>query len=150
MTTQRHLPHACAALMLALALPLPAGAAPGQPMSPSEARVAVAAADLDRDGFVSLDEFHQDVLRTWHALDRDHDGYVVLREMLVVVRNDREVNARLRLADKDGDGKLSFKEVVEARMAFFASADVDKDDRLSLREALDYLNRLQPVERRGR
>lgn len=150
MMKRRPLQRACAAaLLLAAAALMPAGAAtPGQPMSPSEARVAFAAADLDHDGVVSLDEFHKDVLRTWHALDLDHDGYLSVREMLGVVRNDGEVAARLRLADKDGDGKLSFKEVIEARMAFFAAADVDKDDRLSLREVLDYLGRMRPVGKR--
>lgn len=139
---------ACLAALFAAANAVPAFAdaeKPGLPMAPSEARVAFAAADLDRDGFVSLDEFHQDVLRVWRALDHDNDGYASLKEMLAVVRNDREVAARLRLADKDGDGKLSFKEVVEARMAFFATADTDDDGRLSLREVLDYLGKLKPV-----
>ena len=45
---------------------------------------------------------------------------------------------RLAAIDKDGDGKLSFKEVVETRMAYFDAADTDQDDQLSLPECVAY------------
>ena len=44
----------------------------------------------------------------------------------------------LKAADRDGDGRLSFKEVVEARMSYFDQADTNRDDRISLDEALAY------------
>ena len=46
--------------------------------------------------------------------------------------------ARLAAADKDADGKLSFSEVVQARMAYFEAADGNQDDLLSLQECIAY------------
>ena len=45
---------------------------------------------------------------------------------------------RLAAVDTDTDGKLSFKEVVESRMAYFDAADTDQDDQLSLPECVAY------------
>jgi Ca2+-binding EF-hand superfamily protein len=112
-----------------------------QPASPSAARIAFAAADLDHDGSISLDEFQQDVLRSWRALDVDRDGYVSLKELIAATGSDARTRERLRQADTDHDGRLSFKEVVAARMRFFDEADANHDDRLSLNELLDYLAR---------
>jgi len=44
----------------------------------------------------------------------------------------------LRAADADGDGRISFKEMVYARMDFFDRTDTDRDGRLSRAEALKY------------
>ena len=43
-----------------------------------------------------------------------------------------------RYLDKDADGKLSFSEVVQARMAYFEAADGNQDDLLSLQECIAY------------
>ena len=45
---------------------------------------------------------------------------------------------RIAAADKDADGKLSFSEVVQARMAYFEAADDNQDDLLSLQECIAY------------
>ncbi|MCX7201837.1 MAG: hypothetical protein NTV17_05995, partial [Burkholderiales bacterium] len=50
-----------------------------------------------------------------------------------------------------GDGRLSFREVVEVRMRSFDEADTDRNDRISLDEALAFDKRLEALrtERRG-
>ncbi|MEJ6006907.1 EF-hand domain-containing protein [Paucibacter sp. AS339] len=108
--------------------------------SPSAARQAFAAADQNNDGVVSLDEFHKDIVKSWHVLDLDHNGEITLAE-LQAIPDRASVQAMLRLlkrSDSDGDMKLSFKELVAARMAFFDEADADHDDRLTLAEALAF------------
>lgn len=96
------------------------------------------AADLDHDGNVSLDEFHQDIVQSWHSLGPDASGYVTLADLAQVPRMGKGRLKRLAAADKDGDGKLSFKEVVEARMAYFEAADADGNDLLSVQECVAY------------
>ena len=72
------------------------------------------AADLNHDGNVSLDEFHQDIVQSWHSLGPDAEGYVHLSQLGQLPRIGKGQLRRLAAADKDGDGKLSFKEVVQA------------------------------------
>jgi hypothetical protein len=96
------------------------------------------AADLDHDGNVSLDEFHQDIVQSWHSLGPDASGHVVLLELAQVPGMGKGRVRRLAAADKDGDGKLSFKEVVEARMAYFEAADADNNDLLSVQECVAF------------
>lgn len=96
------------------------------------------AADLDHDGNVSLDEFHQDIVQSWHSLGPDASGHVLLLELAQVPRMGKGRIQRLAAADKDGDGKLSFKEVVEARMAYFEAADADNNDLLSVQECVAF------------
>ncbi len=95
-------------------------------------------ADLDHDGHVSLDEFHQDIVQSWHSLGPDASGHVNLAELAQVPRMGKGRIKRLAAADKDGDGKLSFKEVVETRMAYFEAADADGNDQLSVQECVAY------------
>jgi len=96
------------------------------------------AADLDHDGNVSLDEFHQDIVQSWHSLGPDASGHVVLAELAQVPRMGKGRIKRLAATDKDGDGKLSFKEVVEARMAYYDAADADSNDLLSVPECVAF------------
>lgn len=95
-------------------------------------------ADLDHDGNVSLDEFHQDIVQSWYSLGPDANGYVILADLAQVPRMGKGRLKRLAATDKDGDGKLSFKEVVEARMAYFEAADADSNDLLSVQECVAY------------
>ncbi len=108
--------------------------------SPSATQKAFAASDRDNDGVISLDEFHKDILKSWRALDLDHNGEITKAE-LESIPDRGAVRAMLRLlqrSDSNGDLKLSFKELVEARMAFFDEADANHDDRLSLSEVLEF------------
>lgn len=90
------------------------------------------------DEEVSLDDFRKDVLRSWHALDLDGDGYITQAELKSLPKGARGMLGSLRRADTDGDGRLSFKEVVAARMAAFDAADTNGDDRLSKDEIAAY------------
>lgn len=101
-------------------------------------QVICSAADLNHDGNVSLDEFHQDIVQGWHSLGPDTEGYVHLAHLSQLPRISKSQLRRLAAADKDGDGRLSFTEVVQARMAYFEAADVDQNDMLSLQECMAY------------
>lgn len=96
------------------------------------------AADLNHDGAVSLDEFHQDIVQSWHSLGPDATGHVSLADLAQVPRMGKGRMKRLAASDKDGDGRLSFKEVVETRMAYFEAADTDQNDQLSIDECVAY------------
>ena len=111
--------------------------------APDRQRVACMAADFNHDGFVTLSEFHQDVLQGWRSLHPLDSGYVSLEDLASVPGMGRGTMERLKIADTDGDGKLSFKEVVAARMAFFDAADANSDDQLSMQECVDHQRRLK-------
>jgi Ca2+-binding EF-hand superfamily protein len=108
---------------------------------PSAKRLSFDAVDLNRDGFISLAEFHKDLLRSWHALDVDRDGYVSRDEVHQLPQHGPGLYKSLKRADLNGDGKLSFKEVVDARMDYFDHADANRDDQLSLAEVMSYKQR---------
>lgn len=137
---------ACSALALCLALGF---TTPATAQSQEVSRRAFAAADLNQDGRINLDEFHKDVVQGWHALDLDGDGYVTREELKSLP--DRKmaafVLAALRGADKQRGGRLSFREVVEARMSFFDAADTDRDESLSLAEVLAYESQMRQRSR---
>lgn len=118
-----------------------AGAA-ARPGSGSGAEQACRAADHNHDGYISLDEYHRDIARSWAALGPDATGYVRLEDLATIPGLRRSVLERLKRADTDGDGRLSFKEVVTARMAQFDAADLDRDDRLSMKECIDHERKL--------
>jgi hypothetical protein len=124
-------------------------AAPGTGAGPSAragggsgAEQACRAADHNHDGYIALDEYHRDIARSWAALGPDATGHVRLEDLAAIPGLRRSVLERLRRADTDGDGRLSFKEVVTARMAQFDAADLDRDDRLSTKECVDHERKL--------
>jgi hypothetical protein len=107
---------------------------------PSVSRQIFVDADLNRDGYVDLDEFHKDIVNGFHALDHNRDGYIAVAEMRAVPDSGRveALIVLLKRADSNGDGKLSFKEVVEVRMDYFARADTNRNDKLSLDEVVAF------------
>lgn len=104
--------------------------------------------DLDHDGRITLDEFHRDITRAWHALPQDAAGFVSLAELAAVPGLSRRMIERLKLADRDQDGKLSFKEVVAARMAYFDAVDANGDEAMSLQECVSHERKLAASGRR--
>jgi hypothetical protein len=112
------------------------------PNAPDRLKAACMSADFNHDGFVSLDEFHQDVVNGWHGLPADASGYVVIADLAAIPGMRRGTVDRLKSADADRDGKLSFKEVVMARMAYFEAADTNNDDRLSMQECIDHQRKM--------
>lgn len=118
----------------------PAKAGPKQAARPLADRLQAicSSADLNHDGNVSLDEFHQDIVQSWHSLGPDAQGFVHLSQLGQVPRIGKGALRRLAAADKNADGKLSFSEVVQARMAYFEAADGNQDDVLSLQECIAY------------
>src|SRR3989344_1324582 len=112
-----------------------------KPAAPSRAnrlQAICSSADLNHDGKVSLEEFHRDIVQGWHNLSPDATGHVQLSDLAQVPRRGKGRLKRLAAVDTDSDGKLSFKEVVESRMAYFDAADTDQDDQLSLSECVAY------------
>ena len=107
---------------------------------PSVSRQIFSEADTNRDGFVSLDEFHKDVVKSFRSLDFDGDGFITLSELegLSGPEQAKVLRRLMRRVDTDGDGKLSFREVVVARMKYFDEADTNRDDQISLEEALAF------------
>jgi hypothetical protein len=124
---------ACAAVA---AVPLAAMAQ----AQPTVSRRVFLDADLNKDGFVDLEEFHKDVVNGFHTLDHNRDGYISLEEIRAIPDKGRVdlLLATLKTADKNGDGRLSFLEVIEVRMAYFDKADTNKDERLSLGEVIAF------------
>lgn len=132
------LPLALASAALARS-PAPDTPGPLPAPSPEAVREAFKAADLDHDGFISLEEFHKNALQAWHALDRDGDGFISDAELAPLPRTLRaSLLGSVQRSGAGGDGRLSFKDVMAARMADFDSADTDRDDRLSLDEVLAF------------
>jgi Ca2+-binding EF-hand superfamily protein len=114
--------------------------AAAQSAQPTVSKQIFSDADANRDGYVDLNEFHRDIAASFTLLDHDRDGYIT-REEIGSIPDKSRVKLLLRAlkaADRDGDGRLSFKEVVEARMSYFDQADANRDDRISLDEALAY------------
>jgi Ca2+-binding EF-hand superfamily protein len=114
--------------------------ASAQSSQPTVSKQIFSDADADRDGYVDLNEFHRDIAASFVLLDNDRDGYITRDEIGSIPDKSRVklLLRALKAADRDGDGRLSFKEVVQARMAYFDQADSNRDDRISLDEALAY------------
>ncbi len=113
-------------------------------------KAACMAADFNHDGYVSLDELHQDLVNGWRALPADAEGYVLIADLAAIPGMGRGMVERLKSADTDRDGRLSFKEVVVARMAYFEAADTNNDDQLSMQECIDHQRKMAAATGRAK
>jgi len=73
--------------------------------------------DLDRDGRVSLAEFHERMSWAFRQMDRNSDGVLALDEQLVpgapvltIEEHHRRLTVQFKRQDKDHDGWLSRRE----------------------------------------
>lgn len=112
------------------------------PSASERLKAACLSADFDHDNHVSLDEFHRDVVNGWHALPSDAQGFVQIAQLVAIPGMARDLLERLKAADADTDGRLSFQEVVKARMAYFEAGDTNRDDRLSIQECVDHQRKM--------
>lgn len=99
---------------------------------PAAPDVALTSSDVNRDGWVTLDEALAQGRRDFRRSDRDNNWVLSRREM------DR---SEIDRHDRDRDGRMSFKEHQSAVRAHFARLDRNRDG---------YLARYELHERQGR
>jgi hypothetical protein len=82
-------------------------------------------ADLNRDGWVSLDEALDSGRQVFHRVDRDNDRLLSRREVS---------HSELAQEDRNRDGRLSMREHQRAVRSQFASYDRNRDGYLARHE----------------
>ena len=121
----------------------------GQKFSAKEIEAIFALGDVDNDGEIDVSEFVavmcpsastvvariskgfktlEDVKAAFAKLDRDGDGKISKKEMAAAGLNEQEVNAIFSLGDSDGDGEIDLQEFITV-MCPSASAVVFKVSR---------------------
>jgi Ca2+-binding EF-hand superfamily protein len=86
--------------------------------------------DQNHDGAIEIDEFHERLVDIFFLGDADKDGFLTEEEFVKVV----VIKEDYALVDKNGDGKVSKREFVSARLTEFVKLDTDDDGSLSLGE----------------
>jgi len=97
-------------------------------------------ADLDDNGAVDAGELVEMKKESFRRLDRDGDGYLTSRDTprLMKRRGGDPVERLSATHDRDGDGRLSYREFVYGPTPMFHAADADGDGVLT-RNELDSL-----------
>lgn len=108
--------------------------------------------DLDHDGIVSKEEFEQERVRLFAALDADdsggvsHDEYVgeyrtrlmsKKPEAAVVERQMKQAEVRFTVLDSNRDGQISWAEYTYSGWTMFAHHDYTKDGAISAKDDVD-------------
>ena len=114
---------------LAAALALGAGWAAAQDVA--AITQAFEAVDTNDDGIVDIDEFMAHYIAIANDLDTDDSDTLTMDEL-----PDSIDPARFEMADRDGDGEISYPEVISERVYVFYSSDTNRDGVLSLDEVL--------------
>jgi Ca2+-binding EF-hand superfamily protein len=111
-------------------------------MDPDAARAAFVAADTNQDGVIDEAELAGDAVSAFSGQDQNRNNVLEPHEL------DETVDAaRLDEVDADGDGRLSFDEVMAHKMDQLEQADQDGDGVLSLDEVLEFNSASQGEER---
>src|SRR5262245_42724115 len=133
--------HRCrslASLGLAATLATATGVAWAQQLpSPSELRQQFQETDQNRDAKIDREEFHRRSVELFYFLDKDRKGYLVIVDLRGLSPED------FKAADRQGDGRLSLDEFVNARFRQFDLADTNGDGVLTIEEVEVYVNRLR-------
>ncbi|SDY10403.1 calmodulin [Amycolatopsis xylanica] len=95
----------------------------GTKLGDDELRRVLSKLDRDGNGRIDLDEFiafarpmmqvHQE---TFRRLDRDNSGFITGAELSLSGLPRHQVDQLLRIADRNGDGRISFNEFVRAML----------------------------------
>lgn len=126
----------------ALALILVGAAARADHHEPSEAQKAFAQADRDGSGDIDREEFHLRLVDLFFFVDLDRDGFVEHEELAKVTLVKQDMSE----TDRNGDGRISLHEFVEARFILYRQTDANGDGRLALEEVLAVYERQQGAE----
>lgn len=116
-------------LLPAVAFVLGAGWASAQ--QTAEITQAFEAVDTNDDGVLDVDEFMAHYIAVANDLDVDDSDTLTMDELPSTIDP-----ARFEMADRDGDGAISYPEVISERVYVFYSSDTNRDGVLSLEEVL--------------
>lgn len=99
--------------------------------------------DADKNGKISSQEHATGAASMFAKMDADKDGYVTAAEMTTAYKavtgkdakkSEMPAQDKIKVADGDGDGKLSAAEHAAASASMFAKMDTNMDDALARQE----------------
>ena len=95
----------------------------------------ISAWDKNKDGKVSRDELPTPLQAKFDQLDHTKDGWLTVEDLLAARRPMLLQMSPIAVLDTDGDGDVTMQEYMQASVQWFARADTNKDDRVTLEEA---------------
>ena len=111
-----------------------AGVTPGRAADQPDKYDPVAAfaeTDLNGDGVIDHEEFHERIVEVFYSADANKDGFLDAVELKRLVFPDD-----FTADDKDKDGRVSLREFLRVRFRDFESADCDDAGVLSREEVI--------------
>ena len=116
-------------LVLAVVLACTVGSAPAQTPAKPDWKDSFRTHDRNVDGKIDRAEFREWMADSFFIVDENHKGYLVFEDVKSVM------NAKtFKGQDKDGNGKVTLQEFLDASFQDFAAADGDKNGALTLEE----------------
>lgn len=116
------------------------GPAYAQPINEEAVRKAFAEADVNNDGYLSLDEYVGHVIYVFKRVDANGDRFISFEEAIAFSPAHNPAN--LKQVDRNGDGKLSVGEVAAAKVIDFFEMDTNRDGVVTVEELLIYERRV--------